>query len=132
MAESPSKEDSGVLPWPARCMVMFPTLVMECGNSESLRRLHEDRDWWFDNSPPGSRLEDVKVVITIKVFRLTCHLLIEQWHRHHGGEATQSVTISAKDPKHPHLTWEIGGLIGRSKEALLWSRSEMCFCGTLE
>ncbi len=91
--------DSGVLPYPLRYGKSLPTLVIECGSNESLPRLHKDRDWWFDNSVPRSQREDVKIVITIKVSRLTCCLLIEQWHRQHNGKATQSITISAKDPK---------------------------------
>ncbi len=74
--------DSGMRPDPPRDHQReFPSLVVECGNSESYPRLLEDRDWWFNNSPPGSFYGDVKVVITVKVDSRTRRLLIEQWHR---------------------------------------------------
>ncbi len=73
------KGDSGVRPRPLRPRGNeFPPLVIESGNSESLKRLYKDRDWWFDNSPPGGLLGDVKVVITMKVSYAARRLLIQQ------------------------------------------------------
>src|SRR3569833_1491062 len=84
--------DSGFRPDPPRdCGNHFPTLVIEAGNSESLPRLHMDKDWWFDNSPPGGPRGDVKVVLTIKIYRRTKRILLELWHR---GCRTPSQTIT--------------------------------------
>jgi len=74
--------DSGLRPNPPRSAGnRFPTLVIEAGDSESLPRLYEDRDWWFDNSSPTLPQGDVKIVLLIKVYLQTKRIVIEQWHR---------------------------------------------------
>ena len=70
--------DSGIRPDPPRWAGdHFPTLVIEAGSSESLRLLHMDKDWWFDNSPPGQPRGDVRIVLLIKVERQRQRILIE-------------------------------------------------------
>jgi len=74
--------DGGIRPDPPRWAGdHFPTLVMEAGNSESLQLLHRDKDWWFDNSPPGQPRGDVVVVLLIKMERHQQRILVEQWYR---------------------------------------------------
>ncbi|KAK5657199.1 hypothetical protein OQA88_3257 [Cercophora sp. LCS_1] len=73
--------DSGLLPRPPRWAANhYPTLVIEAGNSESLPRLHKDKDWWFNNSPPNLPQGDVRVVLLIKVYPQTKRIIVEQWH----------------------------------------------------
>ncbi len=97
-----SKEgNSVILPGPQRRSDegKFPALAIECGNSESLPRLYQDQDWWFDNSPPGGPRAMSEVVLTVNIDPRACRFLIELWHRDHDNVPTQSVTISAKDPR---------------------------------
>jgi hypothetical protein len=51
----------------------WPTIVIEAGLSESLRRLRADAGWWLDKS--GG---EVKIVILIKIIRARRSLQIEQ------------------------------------------------------
>ncbi len=84
-AEKSMEGNSLILPGPRRCddKGRFPTLAIECGNSESLPRLYRDRDWWFDNSPHGGEHGDVKAVLTVAIDNRTCRFSIELWHRNH-------------------------------------------------
>ena len=52
----------------------WPTIVIEAGVSESLRRLRFDASWWLTES--GG---DVKIVIIISIQRAKSRLQIEKW-----------------------------------------------------
>jgi hypothetical protein len=53
---------------------MWPTLVIETGDSETLGELHNDMRWWFRTSN-----HDVKIVLLAK-FDLGQHrILLEKW-----------------------------------------------------
>ncbi|KAK3364028.1 hypothetical protein B0T25DRAFT_597734 [Lasiosphaeria hispida] len=95
--------DSGIRPNPPRSAGnQFPTLAIEAGNSESLPRLHRDKDWWFDNSPPNQPEGDVKVVLLIKVYRPTKRIVIEQWYRY-----SQSPYATVVITPHPHKPFSL-------------------------
>jgi hypothetical protein len=51
----------------------WPTVVIEAGLSESIRRLRTDARWWFANSRAG-----VQIVILVKIERPTRRLVIEK------------------------------------------------------
>lgn len=53
----------------------WPTLVIETGFTESLRRLREDARWWFHNS-----LGQVRIVLIICINRRQHKAIIEKWH----------------------------------------------------
>jgi hypothetical protein len=92
--DNPQKEgDFGLRPIRLRTGNQFPTLVHECGNSQSVRALRKAKDWWFDNSSPTDPHGDVKVVLLTKVFRGRKELVIEQWHR---DRASASAVVSVK------------------------------------
>ncbi|KAK3364030.1 hypothetical protein B0T25DRAFT_529065 [Lasiosphaeria hispida] len=95
--------DSGIRPNPPRSAGnQFPTLVIEAGNGESLPRLHRDKDWWFDNSPPNQPEGDVKIVLLIKVYRPTKRIVIEQWYRY-----SQSPYATVLITPHPHKPFSL-------------------------
>ena len=52
----------------------WPTIVIESGLSESLRRLRADARWWLENS--GG---DVRIVVIISINKAQKTLLIERW-----------------------------------------------------
>ncbi|RPA96288.1 hypothetical protein L873DRAFT_1744025 [Choiromyces venosus 120613-1] len=52
----------------------WPTVVLECGVSESARRLKVDARWWLDNS-----LGEVKIVLVFYVLRPARTIRIEHW-----------------------------------------------------
>jgi len=52
----------------------WPTLVIECGVSESINRLRVDSNWWFANSEG-----QVKTVLLISISEKDRKILIEQW-----------------------------------------------------
>jgi len=55
--------DTGFKPFPARRYIDdWPTVLFECGVSQSLEDLHKDARWWLTNSEQ----EDVKTVILVK------------------------------------------------------------------
>ena len=54
----------------------WPTIVIESGISESLRRLRFDASWWLTES--GG---DVKIVIIISIQRAKSRLQIEKWEQ---------------------------------------------------
>ncbi|KAK5657547.1 hypothetical protein OQA88_3120 [Cercophora sp. LCS_1] len=95
--------DSGLKPNPPRSSGnQFPALVIEAGNSQSLRLLHKDKDWWFDNSPPDQPQGRVKIVLLIKVYNGTKRVGIEQWYRSHQSPS-QIVMITP----HPHKPFSL-------------------------
>lgn len=52
----------------------WPTLVLEVGLSENLRRLHIDLKWWFSNSRG-----QVKVVLVVSIQRKEPKMVLERW-----------------------------------------------------
>lgn len=52
----------------------WPTLVIETGVTESLRRLREEAYWWFQNS-----LGQVRIVLIICISRRQHKTIIEKW-----------------------------------------------------
>lgn len=96
--------DSGIRPDPPRWAGnQLPTLVIEAGNSESLRLLHKDKDWWFDNSPLSQPQGDVRIVLLVKVECGTKRIIIEQWHRSHYESPTATVSIAP----YPHTPFSL-------------------------
>ncbi|CUS15658.1 unnamed protein product, partial [Tuber aestivum] len=64
----------------------WPTLVVECGVSESLKRLRVDSDWWLQNSEGA-----VKTVLVFSVSKATRHIHLEQWEN---GNSSKSATAN--------------------------------------
>lgn len=52
----------------------WPTIVIECGLSESLARLRGDASWWLSHSNG-----DVKIVVLISITKAQKRLQIERW-----------------------------------------------------
>ncbi|PWW80010.1 hypothetical protein C7212DRAFT_37301, partial [Tuber magnatum] len=52
----------------------WPTLVLECGLSESLARLRVDAHWWLENS-----VRDVKIVLLFSICATPRRIHLEQW-----------------------------------------------------
>ncbi|RPA94615.1 hypothetical protein L873DRAFT_1746861 [Choiromyces venosus 120613-1] len=52
----------------------WPTVVFECGVSESLKRLTVDSRWWLDNSAEG-----VKIVLLFSIAKVARSIHIEKW-----------------------------------------------------
>ncbi|PWW77948.1 hypothetical protein C7212DRAFT_37621, partial [Tuber magnatum] len=52
----------------------WPTLVFECGVSESLEQLRVDGHWWLENSSG-----EVKIVLLISVNKKARRIILEQW-----------------------------------------------------
>ncbi|OJJ31599.1 hypothetical protein ASPWEDRAFT_176664 [Aspergillus wentii DTO 134E9] len=52
----------------------WPTLVIETGISESLPRLRNDANWWFNNSSGA-----VRIVLVIAVSKARKEITIEKW-----------------------------------------------------
>lgn len=66
--------DAGIRPVAMRNRDEWPTVVVECGISESLARLRIDAHWWIANSAG-----DVKVVIIVALDVATRNFVIEKW-----------------------------------------------------
>jgi len=67
--------DSTGGPIPERDIIgSWPTLVIEAGDSESLRELHNDMRWWFSTSE-----HQVKIVLLAKFERTRRALILEKW-----------------------------------------------------
>ncbi|CUS15847.1 unnamed protein product, partial [Tuber aestivum] len=52
----------------------WPTLVFECGVSESVKRLRVDGHWWLENSAG-----EVGIVLLISVNKQARRITLEQW-----------------------------------------------------
>ncbi|CUS15106.1 unnamed protein product, partial [Tuber aestivum] len=52
----------------------WPTVVVECGVSETLERLRVDAKWWLHNS-----FRDVHIVLLFAIKEIGQEILIEQW-----------------------------------------------------
>jgi hypothetical protein len=74
-APNSSKEgDSSYRPQWCRSGDDWPTIVIEAGLSESVRRLRADARWWLTHSG-----DQVNIIILIKIVRERKSLQIEQW-----------------------------------------------------
>ncbi|PWW77935.1 hypothetical protein C7212DRAFT_276728 [Tuber magnatum] len=74
-AESQKEADSAIRPTAFRPLeTNWPTVVFECGVSESLPRLITDSNWWLANSA-----HDVKIVLLISVNKPQRKIHLEQW-----------------------------------------------------
>ena len=64
----------------------LPTLVFECGVSESKRRLRAEASWWLQNTQ-----EEVKIVVVLRVSEEDRKITLEQWEMDTGPnpQATQ-------------------------------------------
>ena len=73
---SSAKEADGALkPIPARRQRLdWPTIVIECGVSESLAKLRMDASWWLTNS-----CGEVRIIIVITLTLAAEKLAIEKW-----------------------------------------------------
>ncbi|WEW55913.1 hypothetical protein PRK78_001348 [Emydomyces testavorans] len=73
----------------------WPTLVLEVGASESLRKLRNDARWWLSNSGGN-----VNIVLIFHINRGTKSMLIEKWETRPatGGPATRSNRPPAQIP----------------------------------
>ena len=52
----------------------WPTLVVECGVSQSLKKLRRDSNWWFMSSAA-----QIKTVLLFSVSEMEIKIHIEQW-----------------------------------------------------
>jgi hypothetical protein len=80
----------------------WPTLVIECGWSESLRKLRCDARWWLSNS--GG---EVKTVLLLSIGRRARTMIIEKWEDgpiSGNRPNTRSVTRAANTPNQPPQT----------------------------
>lgn len=66
--------DSGYIPYPERLEDDWPTLVIECGKSQSLRSLRQTMEWWFRESA-----HQVKIVLLIKLYERRKIMLVEKY-----------------------------------------------------
>ncbi|CUS15710.1 unnamed protein product, partial [Tuber aestivum] len=74
-AASQKEADSAIRPTALRPLETdWPTVVFECGVSESLQRLRTDSNWWLANSA-----HDIKIVLLIAVNKLQRKIHLEQW-----------------------------------------------------
>lgn len=92
-ARSAKEGDAGFKPMPERRGGdKWPTLVVECGVSESLPRLRIDAGWWLTNSKG-----DVKLVIVISFNVPAKRFILEKWQL---GPPYGSDTRAQSDPEH--------------------------------
>src|SRR5205807_7946171 len=67
--------DCSLKPWLSRPLITdWPTVVVECGVSESYSHLVNDSHWWLENSQGH-----VKVVVLLKVSVAMTRIRLEQW-----------------------------------------------------
>ncbi|RPA91463.1 hypothetical protein L873DRAFT_308482 [Choiromyces venosus 120613-1] len=72
---SRKQADCSLKPWLSRPhRTDFPTVVIECGVSESYNRLVNDSRWWLENSQGH-----VKVVLLLKVSVAMTRIRLGQW-----------------------------------------------------
>jgi len=65
--------DSTFIPSVRRIATDWPTVVFNCGMSESLERLRVDSRWWLENST------EVKIVLLFAISKANKGLHLEQW-----------------------------------------------------
>jgi len=71
---SEKEPDSALIPTSRPFETDWPTLVVECGTSDSLARLRVDAQWWLENSAG-----DVKTAIVISVSKPERSFHLEKW-----------------------------------------------------
>jgi len=69
----------------------WPTLIMECGVSQSLKRLRVDAHWWLTNS-----MGQVKIVLLLSISKKKRKIRIEQWEM--GVPPNLEITDSRNEP----------------------------------
>ena len=70
----------------------WPTLVVECGVSQSLRDLRRDSSWWFTNSAA-----EVKNVLLFSVSEMKRKIPIEQWEMREEPRCIRAIDIVETD-----------------------------------
>ena len=70
----------------------WPTLVVECGVSQSLKKLRRDSDWWFTNSEA-----QVKTVLLFSVSEKKRKIHIEQWEMRKQAKCIHTIDIVEAD-----------------------------------
>jgi len=73
---SSKQPDASFIPNSRNSNVDWPTIVFECGVSESLTQLRIDADWWLTNSPSQGK---VQIVIIISINTRERSIRIEKW-----------------------------------------------------
>jgi len=86
--------DSGFEPYPRT--IDWPTVVFECGLSQSLERLRVDSCWWLENST------EVNIVLLFSISKADKRLHLEQWEM--VTTPNQHVTRAHPDPLITTLT----------------------------
>ncbi|CUS12724.1 unnamed protein product [Tuber aestivum] len=71
---SKKEGDSALIPRTLSLATDWPTVIFECGLSESLKRLRADASWWLENSRGA-----VKIVLLICVSPQQRKIHLEQW-----------------------------------------------------
>jgi len=85
--------DSAFQPWSSRpYKTDWPTLVIECGVSESINRLRGDSNWWFTNSAA-----QVKTVLLFSVSEKKRKIHIEQWEMRKEAKCIWTIDIVGAD-----------------------------------
>ncbi|KAK3944463.1 hypothetical protein QBC46DRAFT_374384 [Diplogelasinospora grovesii] len=69
----------------------WPTLVLEAGYSQSMRKLRLKARWWFRASN-----HEVKIVILTKLFRTSKRIVVEKWTEVLAPQPTAGVTTRAQ------------------------------------
>lgn len=90
--------DSSGGPYPERAgKNVWPTLVIEAGDSESLEELRADIRWWFSTSD-----HQVKMVLLAKCHRAGGQIILEKWEEDESqqqqGAITRSRTAAVSQP----------------------------------
>jgi hypothetical protein len=97
---SSKERDSAFLPVPVR-RLGWPTLIIEAGLSESLRRLRIDAKWWLENSGGA-----VNIVVIISLNRPRTKATIEKWEIAQGGVGrpiTRAIINNSMVPVSTHV-----------------------------
>jgi hypothetical protein len=118
-----SKEaDEAWAPLPARRGIDdWPTIVLECGYSESLAQLRQDARWWLIES--GG---EVNIAVVISLNRTTSSMVTEKWEMalpHHQGPLTTAAAARSREPQciqevHATPTSVVGGPLVLSFEKI--------------
>ncbi len=107
--------DNGIVPLGVRESNRFPSLAIEVAYSEKLKEARQDKDWWFDNSPPGNDRGDVKAVLLLDIVQgdKLDTINMELWHRGKSRPSRKSM-IQLKEA----LASDIAKIV---KDQSLWS-----------
>jgi hypothetical protein len=66
---------------------IWPTLVIEAGDSETLAELRKDMRWWFEASD-----HQVKIVLLAKLERVRQRIILEKWEEDRPAQRTGATT----------------------------------------